>query len=225
MNRSRIPSWLPSGDRNAAGSGRGAIGREESGRGSGVTDGTRTRDIQIHTLGLYQLSYGHRRQMQANGEIPPLSSRDLEGRARSTTVSGPVRLPPWSGFAGERLPSGRWGNDRTGFTGFVRKALADSCRRGSGFNPPPDPLLRSGTRFEYSFGPGLRESCVASRTFGMGWSRSPDLRPVRRDSTRGTSRSRRLSLAGSSRPGAGRTSGRSLHRAPGILGDAEVYCR
>ena len=27
----------------------------------GVTDGTRTRDVQDHNLALYQLSYGHRR--------------------------------------------------------------------------------------------------------------------------------------------------------------------
>jgi hypothetical protein len=26
----------------------------------GVTDGTRTRDVQDHNLALYQLSYGHR---------------------------------------------------------------------------------------------------------------------------------------------------------------------
>lgn len=32
-----------------------------SGRKSGATNGTRTRDIQDHNLALYQLSYGRRR--------------------------------------------------------------------------------------------------------------------------------------------------------------------
>lgn len=33
----------------------------------GVTDGARTRDNQNHNLGLYQLSYGHRRGADHTG--------------------------------------------------------------------------------------------------------------------------------------------------------------
>ena len=33
----------------------------------GVADGTRTHDDQNHNLGLYQLSYSHRRATQYNG--------------------------------------------------------------------------------------------------------------------------------------------------------------
>ena len=34
--------------------------------GKGVTDGTRTRDVQDHNLALYQLSYGHHQGLRRN---------------------------------------------------------------------------------------------------------------------------------------------------------------
>jgi hypothetical protein len=42
------------------------VGEYETGKNIGVGDGIRTRDVQIHSLALYQLSYTHRsRQRRA----------------------------------------------------------------------------------------------------------------------------------------------------------------
>ena len=46
-----------------------------------VTDGTRTRDVQDHNLALYQLSYGHRRNI-------PTLARGTGRRIKFYTAKG-----------------------------------------------------------------------------------------------------------------------------------------
>ncbi len=51
----------------------------------GVADGTRTHDDQNHNLGLYQLSYSHRRAAHYNG--PSQGVVDSAGLATPVTLT------------------------------------------------------------------------------------------------------------------------------------------